>query len=57
MCFVQCPLCGAVVELPVELFATDPSDPWSDAECLECDSSFAFDYEEVQFEQDVQNVL
>lgn len=55
MFFVQCPQCGAVVELPADSVGADRSDPWNVAECLECDSSFDFDDEEVYFEPDVKN--
>lgn len=57
MFFVRCPHCGSVVELPADSVGTDRSDPWNVAQCLDCDSSFDYDNDEVQFEPNAQGVL
>ena len=50
MFFVQCPHCGAAVELPADSVGTVRNDPWNVAQCLDCDLSFDYDDEEVLFE-------
>lgn len=57
MFYVQCPQCGALVELPADSVGTTRSDPWNVAQCLDCDSSFDYDNDEVQFEPDIHGVL
>ena len=57
MFYVQCPHCGAVVELPPDSVGVDRSDPWNVAECLDCDASFDYENDEVKFEPDANGVL
>jgi hypothetical protein len=57
MFFVQCPQCGSVVEIPADAVGSKRRDPWNVAECPECDSSFDYDDDEVQFEPGTQGVL
>jgi hypothetical protein len=54
--FVQCPLCGAPVELPADAVGTNRSDRWNVTGCIECDSTFDFDNDEVQFDADNDSV-
>ena len=54
---VQCPHCGAVVEIPKESVGIKRGDQWNVAQCLDCDATFDFDNEDVQFESTVQGVL
>lgn len=48
MYFVQCPLCGAIVEIPDEAVGISRSDLWNVAGCAECDSTFDYLDEDVQ---------
>lgn len=57
MYFVQCPLCGAAVEIPSDSVGINRSDPWNVTQCLDCDATFDYDNEDVQFEPTAQGVL
>ena len=48
MYFVQCPLCGAVVEIPDDAVGRERSDPWNVTGCDECNLAFDYEDEEVQ---------
>ncbi len=48
MYFVQCPLCGAVVEIPADAVGRERSDPWNVTGCDECNLAFDYEDEEVQ---------
>lgn len=56
MYFVQCPQCGAVVEIPVEFMEKKRKDYWNAAVCEECDSSFDFENATVEFMPDAERV-
>jgi hypothetical protein len=57
MFYVQCPYCGALVEIPSDAVGRHRSDPWNVAKCSDCDASFDYHNEEVQFEPDAHGVL
>lgn len=57
MFFVQCPHCGAVVELPADSVGRDRIDLWNVAGCEECDLGFDYNDEEVQYAPDSHGVL
>lgn len=57
MYYVQCPQCGSVVEIPSDAVGPTRDDPWNVASCDECDSTFDYDDEDVQFEPSNQGVL
>jgi transcription elongation factor Elf1 len=46
MFFVQCPRCGAVVELAADSVGIDRRHKWNVTQCDECD--FAFDYDDAE---------
>jgi len=48
MYFVQCPLCGAVVEIPDDAVGRKRIDPWNVTGCDECNLAFDYEDEEVQ---------
>ena len=48
MYFVQCPRCGAVVEIPSDAVGFNRTDPWNLIGCDECDSTFDYEDEDVQ---------
>ena len=56
MYFVQCPRCGDPVELPDEAVGKDRTDPWNIVGCDNCDCTFDFDDEDVQFVPDAPPV-
>lgn len=48
MYFVQCPLCGSLVEIPGDAIGSHRADPWNVTGCEECDSTFDYEDEDVQ---------
>ncbi|MBX7165949.1 MAG: hypothetical protein K1X74_06330 [Pirellulales bacterium] len=52
MYFVQCPQCGAKVEIPDDAVGPDRTDLYNIAGCLDCDTGFDYWDDEVQFEPD-----
>lgn len=48
MFFVQCPFCGAVIEIPSDAVGLDRADPWNVVGCDECDTVFDYNDDEVQ---------
>ena len=49
MYYVQCPLCGSFVLIPAEAIGSDRSDPWNVIGCDECEATFDYHDDEVQF--------
>ena len=52
MFFVQCPMCGEIVEIPTDAVGQHRTDPWNVVGCDECDSTFDYEDEEVQYRAD-----
>jgi hypothetical protein len=52
MYYVQCPRCGAPIDIPDDAVGPDRDDLWNVAQCNECDSAFDYDDEEVVFVPD-----
>lgn len=57
MYFVQCPGCGAIVEIPDDAVGPDRTDPWNVTSCLECNLLFDYNDEEVQSSADGPSAL
>jgi len=56
MFFVQCPMCGGIVEIPKDAVGQQRTDPWNVVGCDECGVVFDYDDEEVQHRADTPPV-
>lgn len=52
MSFVQCPHCGSIVKIPEDAVGIERTDPWNVVGCVECDSTFDYQDDEVQFTEE-----
>lgn len=56
MYLVSCPGCGNRIEIPENSVGPERTDPWNVCRCDDCDLSFDYDDEEMQFEPDEPDV-